>query len=104
IPSFWANAASAAVPHQPRDGPQRPGTPGASRDRARVRGPETVAAVLMEAMIGGSGMIVCQDGYLRGVREICDRHGIALIFEEVMTDSAGPAPGSPASTGTCCRT
>jgi taurine---2-oxoglutarate transaminase len=63
-----------------------------------------VAAVLMEPMIGGSGMIVYQDGYLRGVREICDRHGIALIFDEVMTGSAGPAPGSPASTGTCCRT
>jgi adenosylmethionine-8-amino-7-oxononanoate aminotransferase len=67
-------------------------------------GPETVAAVRMEAMIGGSGMIVYPDGYLRGVREICDRHGIALIFDEGMTGSAGPAPGSPASTGTCCRT
>ena len=58
----------------------------------------------MEAMSDGSGMIVYKDGYLRGVRKICGRHGIALVFDEVMTGSAGPAPGSPASTGTCCPT
>jgi len=48
-------------------------------------GPDSVAAILIEAMIGGSGLVIYPDGYLKGVREICDRHGIALIFDEVMT-------------------
>lgn len=48
-------------------------------------GPNSVAAILIEAMIGGSGLVIYPDGYLTGVREICDRHGIALIFDEVMT-------------------
>ncbi len=48
-------------------------------------GPESVAAVLIEALIGGSGLVIYPDGYLQGVREICDRHGILLIFDEVMT-------------------
>ncbi len=47
--------------------------------------PQSVAAVLIEAMIGGSGLIIYPEGYLAGVREICDRHGIVLIFDEVMT-------------------
>ncbi len=47
-------------------------------------GPQTVAAILIETVIGGSGLIVPPDGYLQGLREICDRHGILLIFDEVM--------------------
>ena len=48
-------------------------------------GPETVAAVLMEPITGLSGLVVPPDGYLRKVREICDRHGVLLIFDEVIT-------------------
>jgi len=48
-------------------------------------GADSVAAILIEAMIGGSGLIIYPDGYLAGVREICDKYGIALIFDEVMT-------------------
>jgi taurine--2-oxoglutarate transaminase len=47
-------------------------------------GPEHVAAILIETIVGGSGLIVPPDGYLEGVRNICDRHGIVLIFDEVM--------------------
>ena len=48
-------------------------------------GPQTVAAVLIETITGGaSGAIVPPDGYLKGVREICERHGILLILDEVM--------------------
>jgi taurine--2-oxoglutarate transaminase len=47
-------------------------------------GPEHVAAILIETIVGGSGLIVPPDGYLEGVRKICDRHGILLIFDEVM--------------------
>ncbi|HLW60263.1 MAG TPA: aminotransferase class III-fold pyridoxal phosphate-dependent enzyme [bacterium] len=47
-------------------------------------GPENVAAILIETIVGGSGLIVPPDGYLEGLRKICDRHGILLIFDEVM--------------------
>ncbi|HKV43193.1 MAG TPA: aminotransferase class III-fold pyridoxal phosphate-dependent enzyme [bacterium] len=47
-------------------------------------GPEHVAAILIETIVGGSGLIVPPDGYLEGIRKICDRHGILLIFDEVM--------------------
>jgi taurine--2-oxoglutarate transaminase len=46
--------------------------------------PETVAAVIMETVTGTNGIIVPPDGYLRSVREVCDRHGVLLIFDEVM--------------------
>jgi taurine--2-oxoglutarate transaminase len=48
-------------------------------------GPETVAAVMMEPITGLSGLVVPPDGYLARVREICDRYGVLLIFDEVIT-------------------
>lgn len=48
-------------------------------------GPQTVAAILMETVTGTNGVIIPPDGYLQGVRELCDRHGILLICDEVMT-------------------
>ena len=48
-------------------------------------GPHTVAAILMETVTGTNGVIVPPDGYLQGVRAICDRYGILLICDEVMT-------------------
>ena len=47
-------------------------------------GPQTVAAVIMETVTGTNGIIVPPDGYLQSIREVCDRHGIVLIFDEVM--------------------
>jgi taurine--2-oxoglutarate transaminase len=47
-------------------------------------GPETIAAILIETIVGGSGLIVPPDGYLEGVRRLCDQHGILLVFDEVM--------------------
>src|SRR4051812_27280849 len=45
-----------------------------------------VAAVIMEPLVqGAAGMIVHPDGYLRAVRELCDRHGVLLICDEVAT-------------------
>ncbi len=47
-------------------------------------GPETVAAVILETITGTNGIIVPPDGYLQSIREVCDRHGILLIADEVM--------------------
>lgn len=48
-------------------------------------GPETVAAIIVEPVTGLSGLVVPPDGYLRRLRELCDRHGILLVFDEVIT-------------------
>lgn len=49
-----------------------------------LEGPSTIAGVVLESVIGSSGVIVPPAGYLRGVRELCDRHGIVYIADEVM--------------------
>ena len=50
----------------------------------QYEGPETVAAVILEPVTGTNGVIVPPDGYLQSIREVCDRHGILLIADEVM--------------------
>lgn len=47
-------------------------------------GANSVAAIIVEPIISGGGVIVPTEGYLRGVREICDRTGILLIYDEVV--------------------
>jgi taurine--2-oxoglutarate transaminase len=47
--------------------------------------PGRVAALLIEPIVGSNGVIVYPEGYLSGLRELCTRHGIVLIFDEVMT-------------------
>jgi taurine---2-oxoglutarate transaminase len=50
----------------------------------QYEGPDTVAAVILETIVGTNGIIVPPDGYLQSIREVCDRHGIVLITDEVM--------------------
>jgi taurine--2-oxoglutarate transaminase len=47
--------------------------------------PETVAAVLVESVVGSNGLIVPPEGYMRRLREICTRKGVLLIADEVMS-------------------
>ncbi len=50
----------------------------------QLEGPATVAAIVLETIPGTAGIMVPPPGYLRGVRDICDRYGILLILDEVM--------------------
>lgn len=50
----------------------------------RYEGPETIAAILMESVTGTNGIIIPPDGYMQGVRALCDKYGILMIADEVM--------------------
>ncbi len=54
------------------------------RDTLMVEGAHTVAAIILEPVVGTNGVLVPPDGYLAGVRALCDEHGIVLIADEVM--------------------
>jgi len=82
------------VTHVPYPNPYRPLFAGADQGQAvldyientlfRTNVPASeVAAVLVEPIQGEGGYLVPPDGFLRGLRELCDRHGILLIFDEV---------------------
>jgi taurine--2-oxoglutarate transaminase len=47
-------------------------------------GPQNVAAVMMETVTGTNGVIVPPDGYMRAIRDVCDKYGILLVLDEVM--------------------
>ncbi len=49
-----------------------------------VEGPQTVAMIGLETVVGTNGILVPPDGYLQGVREICNKHGIVMMCDEVM--------------------
>jgi taurine--2-oxoglutarate transaminase len=51
----------------------------------QFEGPETIAALFLEGTSGSSGLLLYPEGYMRGVRTICDRHGILLVIDEVMS-------------------
>jgi taurine--2-oxoglutarate transaminase len=53
-------------------------------DVIRYEGPSTIAAVFLETIVGTNGILIPPDGYLQGVREICDRHGVLMVADEVM--------------------
>ena len=50
----------------------------------QLEGPNTIAGFILETVVGTNGVLVPPDGYLQGVRELCDRYGILMIADEVM--------------------
>jgi len=77
------------VPH-PYHGIQR-GTDSADEALMRLEeiimleGPHTIAGFILETVTGTNGILVPPDGYLEGVRALCDKHGILMICDEVMS-------------------
>ncbi|MCM3905158.1 MAG: aminotransferase class III-fold pyridoxal phosphate-dependent enzyme [Pyrinomonadaceae bacterium] len=49
-----------------------------------LEGPKTIAAIIVEPVTGTNGILVPPDGYMQGLRALCDKHGILLIADEVM--------------------
>jgi taurine--2-oxoglutarate transaminase len=54
------------------------------RRTVELEGPQTVAAIVLETIPGTAGIMPPPPGYLQGVREICDEHGIVMVLDEVM--------------------
>ena len=53
-------------------------------DQILMEGPETVAAIMIESVIGSGGVFVHPEGYVQGLRALCDKYGILLVLDEVM--------------------
>jgi taurine--2-oxoglutarate transaminase len=51
----------------------------------QLEGPTTVAAIIVEPVTGTNGILVPPDGIMQGIRALCDRHGILMIADEVMS-------------------
>src|SRR5881296_2054105 len=106
-----ATAGSITLTGDPRRWPAEPGIPGVVRmldpytyrcpaghpdpcpvctgaphleEILQYEGPHTVAAVILETIVGTNGIIPPPDGYLQSIRQVCDRYGILLILDEVM--------------------
>ncbi len=81
--------------YRPPFGMERGVAPATVRDRVlnyiddRLRGPatgaEAVGAIVVEPIQGRGGEVVPPDGFLKGLRQICDEHGLVLIFDEIYT-------------------
>lgn len=57
---------------------------GQLREQILYEGPEYIAAIFMETVTGSNGIIIPPEGYLQGVRDLCDEFGIVMVCDEVM--------------------
>jgi len=53
-------------------------------DVIKYEGAHTIAAIFLETIVGTNGILIPPNGYLRGVRELCDKYGIVMVCDEVM--------------------
>ncbi len=57
----------------------------ATEDIIQFEGPHTIAAMMIETVVGTNGLLIPSAAYIRGLRELCDTYGILLICDEVMS-------------------
>ncbi len=53
-------------------------------EQIQYEGRDSIAAIVMETVTGSNGVLIPPKGYMKGVRKVCDKYGILLIFDEVM--------------------
>ena len=63
---------------------RRPRASQGLEDVIRYEGPHTIAAIFLETIVGTNGILIPPDGYIQGVRELCDRYDILMVADEVM--------------------
>jgi taurine---2-oxoglutarate transaminase len=102
-----ATAGSISLTGDPRRWPAEPGIPGVVRvldpyhgiergwesadtslamieETIQLEGAHTIAAFILETVVGTNGILIPPDGYMHGVRKLCDKYGILMIADEVM--------------------
>src|SRR6184192_4842473 len=92
-PRRWANdIGDSGVVHvlDPYHGPQRDVDSAEEslrylEETIQLEGPSTIAGFILEPVTGTNGILIPPDGYLQGVRDLCDRYGIMMICDEVMS-------------------
>ena len=81
---FWGPYTYRSAFHSETEEQERDRALAHLRDTIMVEGAQTIAAIILETVVGTNGILVPPDGYLQGVRDLCDEHGIILIADEVM--------------------
>jgi taurine--2-oxoglutarate transaminase len=92
-PRRWASdLGTAGVVHvlDPYHGPQRPVDSVEEslrylEETIQLEGPNTIAAFFLETVTGTNGILIPPEGYLQGVRQLCDRYGILMVCDEIMS-------------------
>ena len=84
VVKFWGPYTYRSAFHATDDAEECERALGHLADVIMVEGGHTIAAILLETVVGTNGILVPPDGYLAGVRGLCDEHGIVMIVDEVM--------------------
>jgi taurine--2-oxoglutarate transaminase len=85
IVKFWGPYTYRSAFHASNDAEESERALAHLADVIMVEGGQNIAAIVLETVVGTNGILVPPDGYLQGVRELCDAHGIVLIADEVMS-------------------
>jgi len=82
LPFFYDRATMGFSKGEPQTGAE---AADALENLVALHDASTIAAVIVEPMVGSAGVFITPTGYLQRLRDLCDKHGILLIFDEVIT-------------------